>query len=161
MGGTSALEAVIKERNIMPKNAQSALAALNEFEQETQRRFAELAGELDFSTAEHQAIEELHNVYKLAERAKALVDDVSFQPSHVVVSKNEHEDLFARWLTLETEVRAFLTTVGSFRAAGAARGVTVPAAALQRLTDTFNWVRVDRDDAPTTGGTEGNDDENN
>ena len=59
-------------------------------EREMQNRFAELATMFDFNEAERKAIDSLNNVYKLADKARGLLEeDFNFAPKHAVVSAEE------------------------------------------------------------------------
>lgn len=122
-------------------------------EREMQNRFAELATMFDFNEAERKAIDSLNNVYKLADKARSLLEeDFNFAPKHAVVSAEEFNqqrqqfaDLHAKYLTLEANVLMFLKNAGfhdgETSIAHNSKTTAIPTASLNNLAETLEYCR--------------------
>lgn len=139
---------------VMKKPSNPTIEAFDQLEIEMQEKFAALASNFDFFDAEQKAIESLNEVYRLAERARSVLDESpEFQPQHKVVSAQQYDDLFAKYMTIECELRTFFTSIGYNPAA---RGNTnsksnparanVPAASLERLFEAFDFTKINHDE---------------
>jgi len=137
----------------MKKPSNPTIEAFDQLELEMQEKFAALASNFDFFDAEQKAIESLNEVYRLADRARAVLDEApEFQPQHKVVCAQQYDDLFAKYMTIECELRTFFASVGYNPAArGSASSKTnpartnVPAAALERLFEAFDFTKINHD----------------
>lgn len=138
------------------KAKQPMLERFNDLDREMRSRFSELATSFDFARAEHEAIEAVRHVHRLADKARTILeDDFDFEPGHQVLSVNElaraqaeTQDYKARYLAVECEVINFLTTLGLYNAdgptepAGRGRTTTVSTADLNRLARSVEFIRA-------------------
>lgn len=121
------------------------MEAFTQLEQEMQNKFAELASSFDFGDAEQKAIDALNDVYRLADRAKGLLDQgLDFHPNHKVVNAQDYDNLFAKYMMLEAELRTFFAGIGfSGSTPNNAARFSVPVPALTRLFESFQFGSVE------------------
>jgi hypothetical protein len=120
----------------------NAIDAFVNLEREHDERFASLAKNFDFLTAEQQALEALNSVHRLAERAREMLDGkLDYTPRTLAVSAEDYTSLHQRYLTLEAELFTFFNALGlSNGKKPSGRAVAIPTATLTRLHDSFQHV---------------------
>lgn len=131
------------------------LDKFHDLDREMRARFSELAQSFDFSRAEHEAIESVQQVHRLAEKARTILEDeFDYQPEHRIFTnaqaarmEGEIADLRSKYLAVECEIMNFLTNLGFYGPEGStapanpARAIAVTSADLARLAQMVDFVR--------------------
>jgi hypothetical protein len=120
----------------------NAIDAFVNLEREHDERFASLAKNFDFLTAEQQALEALSNVHRLADRAREMLDgNLDYTPQTLAVGAEEYHALHQRYLTLEAELFTFFNSLGIGNGKKpSGRAVAIPTTTLTRLHESFRHV---------------------
>ena len=137
------------------KSKSSNVQSFGELEREMREKFSELASAFDFVRAENDAIDSVNQVYRLADKARVILEDeFDFQPSSTILPSHQFQrmqgeisDLRARYLAVECEAINLLSNLGfygpegSIAGGGKSRTIAVPAADLQRLAEMIDYIR--------------------